>query len=146
VALIGRDLRHIVCKRTTFVKEDMLMTLPDRLPDVIPDRKIAGLTTNLWRLALVIGVGQFSMSVWSWQFGIFIETLIEPWQMGLTFTASSIAGILGVPLSGYVSDFIGRRKTLLIAYIPMAIGLFLTFLILLYPRSTTSPLRHMIMI
>ena len=47
--------------------------------------------------------------------------------MGLTFTASSIAGLIGVPLSGYISDFIGRKKTLLIAYIPMAVGLTLLF-------------------
>jgi MFS family permease len=109
------------------------VTIPNRLSKVIPERKFAGLTANLWRLALVIGVGQFSISVWSWQFGIFIETLIEPWQMGLTFTASSIAGIIGVPLSGYVSDFIGRRKTLLIAYIPMAVGLFLLFAYPVWP-------------
>ncbi len=109
------------------------MTIPDGLPDLVPEKKLAGLTTNLWRLALVIGVGQFSMSVWTWQFGIFIETLIEPWQMGLTFTASSIAGIIGVPFSGYVSDFIGRRKTLLVAYIPMAIGLFLLFSFPVWP-------------
>ncbi|MCK5151671.1 MAG: MFS transporter [Candidatus Thorarchaeota archaeon] len=103
------------------------MTTPDGLMPTIPEKKIAGLTANLWRLALVIGVGQFSMSIWGWQFGIFIETIIEPWQMGLTFTASSIAGLIGVPLSGYVSDFIGRKKTLLIAYIPMAVGLSLLF-------------------
>ncbi|MHA1908244.1 MAG: MFS transporter [Candidatus Thorarchaeota archaeon] len=109
------------------------MTIPDGIPDVIPERKLAGLTANLWRLALVIGVGQFAMSVWSWQFGIYIETIIEPWQMGLTFSASSIAGIIGVPLSGYVSDFIGRRKTLLIAYIPMAVGLFLLFAYPIWP-------------
>jgi MFS family permease len=92
-----------------------------------------GLTTDLWRLALVVGVAQFSMSVWTWQFGIYMETLIEPWQIGLTFTASSIAGLIGVPLSGYVSDFIGRRKTLLSAYIPMAIGLLLLFSFPVWP-------------
>ncbi|MDF1539501.1 MAG: hypothetical protein P1Q69_11430, partial [Candidatus Thorarchaeota archaeon] len=93
----------------------------------LPESKRAGLTNNLWRLALVVGVGQFSVSIWSWQFGIFLETIIEPWQMGLTFTASSIAGLIGVPLSGYVSDFIGRRRTLITAYIPMALGLILLF-------------------
>ncbi|MBN2228905.1 MAG: MFS transporter [Candidatus Thorarchaeota archaeon] len=109
------------------------MVTPDH-PVIKPAaRRIGGLTGNLWRLALVIGVAQFSMSVWTWQFGIYIETLIEPWQMGLTFTASSIAGLVGVPLSGYVSDFIGRRKTLLIAYIPMAIGLFFLFSFPVWP-------------
>ncbi len=109
------------------------MVTPDHPVITPPARRIGGLTGNLWRLALVIGVAQFSMSVWTWQFGIYIETIVEPWQMGLTFTASSIAGLIGVPLSGYVSDFIGRRKTLLSAYIPMMIGLFFLFSFPVWP-------------
>ncbi len=39
-----------------------------------------GLSGNLRRLALVTGIGQFSMSVWVWQFGIFLETSVN--QLG----------------------------------------------------------------
>ncbi len=108
------------------------MTTPDRAVEPFVSRR-GGLTGALWRLALVIGVAQFSMSVWTWQFGILIETIVEPWQMGLTFTAGSLANLLGIPLSGYISDFIGRRKTLMIAYLPMAVGLFSMFSFPVWP-------------
>ena len=36
-------------------------------------RKVMGLNMNLWRLALVTGVAQFSMSLWGWDFSIFLE-------------------------------------------------------------------------
>jgi len=110
-----------------------MVTTPETKIPTFAESKRAGLTNNLWRLALVVGVGQFSVSIWGWQFGIYLETIIEPWQMGLTFTASSVAGLVGVPLSGYVSDYIGRRKTLIIAYIPMAIGLALLFSFPVWP-------------
>ena len=46
-----------------------------------------GLSPNLWRLALVLAIGQLSIGLWKWQYSIFLETLIDPWQMGLTFSA-----------------------------------------------------------
>jgi MFS family permease len=84
---------------------------------------IFGLSRNLWRLALVVGVAQFSWSIWGWQFSIFLETIIEPWQMGLTFSVGIIASILGFPLSGMISDMIGRKKTMALAFLPMMVGL-----------------------
>ncbi|MFW9907776.1 MAG: MFS transporter [Candidatus Thorarchaeota archaeon] len=113
--------------------DDVTPIIDGRPIPLKPAFRFAGLSGDLWRLALVVGVAQFSMSVWTWQFGIYIETLIEPWQMGITFTASSVAGLLGVPISGYISDFIGRKKTLLLAYIPMALGLALLFTFPIWP-------------
>ncbi len=38
-----------------------------------------GLSPNLWRLAAVIAIAQFSTSLWKWEFGIFLEGFLEPW-------------------------------------------------------------------
>ena len=92
-----------------------------------------GLSRNLWRLAIVIGVAQFSMSVWSWQFGIYMETLLEFWQMGLTFSIGTFASIIGFLSSGIISDLIGRKKTLLFAFLPMGLGMFLMVLFPIWP-------------
>ena len=83
-----------------------------------------GLSPNLWRLAFVLGIGQFSIGVWKWQYSIFLETLVEPWQMGLTFSIGTFAALVGSILSGTVTDFIGRKWTTAIAFLPIAIGLF----------------------
>ncbi|MHA1959913.1 MAG: MFS transporter [Candidatus Thorarchaeota archaeon] len=101
------------------------MTDTDQSSDVIGRRpeSIFGLSRNLWRLALVVGVAQFSWSIWGWQFAIFLETIIEPWQMGLTFSIGIIASILGFPLSGMISDMLGRKKTMALAFMPMMVGL-----------------------
>lgn len=129
----SQGLKENVQTQLKDICEAKLMESPDHsVFKPIPYRR-GGLTKDLWRLALVVGVAQFSMSVWTWQFGIYLETLVEPWQMGLTFTAGSIAALIGIPLSGYVSDFIGRRKTLLSAYVPMTAGLFLLFSFPVWP-------------
>ena len=88
-------------------------------------RKILGLNMNLWRLALVTGVAQFSMSIWAWEFSIFlqIDILLEKWQIGLAFSIGTFAMILGYMASGIFSDFIGRKNTMVVSFIPMAIGL-----------------------
>jgi len=88
-------------------------------------RKILGLNMNLWRLALVTGVAQFSMSIWGWEFSIFLEinVLLAKWQIGLALSIGTFAMILGYMASGIISDFIGRKNTMAISFIPMAIGL-----------------------
>ena len=87
--------------------------------------KILGLNMNLWRLALVTGVAQFSMSIWGWEFSIFLEinVLLAKWQIGVALSIGMFAMILGYMASGIMSDFIGRKNTMVISFIPMAIGL-----------------------
>lgn len=96
-------------------------------------RRIAGLPLNLWRLAIVIGIAQFSMSIWTWQFGIFIAEIVEPWQMGLTFSLGTAAAIIGLPASGIVADMIGRRRTFAVALIPMSVGLICQYILPIWP-------------
>ncbi len=88
-------------------------------------RLIFGLSRRLWRLALVMAMAQFSLSLWNWQFGIHLETILAPWQMGLTFTAGTAMGLLGAPASGIVSDLFGRKRTMMLSLVPMALGLYL---------------------
>jgi MFS family permease len=83
-----------------------------------------GLNENLWRIAVVVGIAQFSISLWSWEFGIFLYTISEPWMIGITYSVGTLAMLLGYILSGMIADLIGRRKTLAAAFIPMIIGLF----------------------
>jgi len=90
------------------------------------ERKILGLNMNLWRLALVTGLAQFSMSLWGWEFSLFLELDVEvlKWQIGAAFSIGTFAMILGYMASGVIADFIGRKNTMAISFIPMAIGLF----------------------
>ena len=96
-------------------------------------RSILGLSDNLWRLALVVGVAQFSWSIWGWLFGIFLETVIDPWQMALTFSAGTLAMIVGLPVSGYIADMVGRKRTMVFSFIPLSIGLLMLALIPIWP-------------
>ncbi|MCK4484589.1 MAG: hypothetical protein KAU89_07170, partial [Candidatus Thorarchaeota archaeon] len=96
-------------------------------------RSILGLSDNLWRLALVVGVAQFSWSIWGWLFGIFLETIVEPWQMALTFSAGTIAMIIGLPISGYIADMVGRKRTMVFSFIPLSIGILMLALIPIWP-------------
>jgi MFS family permease len=98
-----------------------------------------GLNRSLWRLAIVTGIAQFSISLWSWEFGIFIETFLEPWQMGLLFSISTIASLLGYFLSGAIADLIGRKRTMVFAFIPIAIGL---LALASYPVWPVIPLEY----
>ncbi len=83
-----------------------------------------GLSGNLRRLALVTGIAQFSMSVWVWQFGIFLEASINHlWQIGLTFSIGTFAMIVGYAISGTIADYIGRKNAMIFAFIPMFAGL-----------------------
>ncbi|MGD9397332.1 MAG: hypothetical protein PVJ05_12945 [Candidatus Thorarchaeota archaeon] len=84
-----------------------------------------GLSGNLQRLALVTGIAQFSMSVWAWQFGIFLQANVNHlWQIGITFSIGTFAMILGYAISGTLADYIGRKNVMLVAFIPMFSGLF----------------------
>ncbi len=88
-------------------------------------RKILGLNMNLWRLALVTGIAQFAMSLWLWEFSIFLEFEVEllRWQIGSVLSIGTLAMILGFMVSGIIADFIGRKNTMVISFIPLAIGL-----------------------
>jgi MFS family permease len=85
---------------------------------------LLGLSRSLWRLAIVVGIAQFSVSIWNWEFSIFLETFLEPWQMGLTFSTSTLASLIGYFLSGTIADRIGRRKTMMLAFLPAILGVF----------------------
>jgi MFS family permease len=98
-----------------------------------------GLSSSLWRLAIVVGIAQFTISIWNWEFSIFLETFLEPWQMGLTFSTSTIASLLGYFLSGTIADRIGRKKTLMFAFLPAALGL---FFLVNYPMWPFIPLEY----
>ncbi|MHA1949047.1 MAG: hypothetical protein ACW99G_09630 [Candidatus Thorarchaeota archaeon] len=83
-----------------------------------------GLSPNLWRLAAVIAIAQFSTSLWRWEFGIFLEGFLAPWQIGLVFSIATFTGLIGSVSSGYIADFIGRKWTISIGFLPIVIGLF----------------------
>jgi MFS family permease len=83
-----------------------------------------GLSPNLWRLAAVIAIAQFATSLWKWEFSIFLEGFLEPWQIGLVFSIATLTGLIGSIGSGYIADFIGRKWTISIGFLPIVIGLF----------------------
>ncbi len=83
-----------------------------------------GLSPNLWRLAAVIAIAQFATSLWKWEFGIFLEGFLEPWQIGLVFSIATLTGLIGSVGSGYIADFIGRKWTISVGFLPIVIGLF----------------------
>lgn len=99
----------------------------DSIPVAVTARsyKILGLNMNLWRLALVTGIAQFAMSVWAWEFSIFLEFDIGllRWQIGAALSIGTLAMIMGYMASGIIADFIGRKNTMVISFIPMIIGL-----------------------
>jgi len=84
-----------------------------------------GLSPNLWRLAAVIAIAQFSTSLWKWEFGIFLQEslLFEPWQLGVVFSVATLTGLLSSGFAGYIADFIGRRWTIALGFIPVTVGL-----------------------
>ncbi len=97
------------------------------------DRSFLGLNDVLWRLAVVTGISQLSVSIWIWQFAISLDTYLVPWQIGLTFAAGSLASLLGYPISGYVADWVGRKKTLGLSFFPQIAGMVLLFLLPVWP-------------
>jgi len=93
----------------------------------VPRREILGLSGDLWRLAIVVGIAQFSMSIWGWRFGIFMQenlvTLDGTLQMGFTYAAGTLAALIGFNSSGLISDLIGRKRTMQLGFLPMILGL-----------------------
>ena len=104
-----------------------------------PSRRWLGLSGNLWRLAGVTGVAQFCMSLWAWQFGIFLAGVVEKWQIGLTFSIGTFAMIVGYAVSGTVSDLIGRKHAMTFAFVPMFVGL---LALRLFPIWPLIPLEY----
>lgn len=82
-----------------------------------------GLSSNLWRLAAVLAIAQFSTALWKWEFSIFLEEFLQPWQMGVIFSTATFAGLIASIFSGYLADFIGRKRTIALGFIPISIGL-----------------------
>lgn len=83
-----------------------------------------GLSGNLRRLALITGIGQFSMSVWIWQFSIFLEANVNHfWQIGLTLSIGTFAMIVGFAISGPIADYVGRKNAMAFGFIPIFAGL-----------------------
>ena len=85
---------------------------------------LLGLSSNLWRLAAVLAIAQFSTALWKWEFSVFLEGFLDPWQMGVVFSTATFTGLVASIFSGYIADFIGRRLTIALGFIPVAIGLF----------------------
>ncbi|TFG99584.1 MFS transporter [Candidatus Thorarchaeota archaeon] len=108
--------------------------------DVIKTRRreILGLNGKLWRLALVAGIAQLSVSIWTWQFAIFLDAYLTPLDIGLIFTIGTVASLLGYPVSGIIADIMGRKKTMMLAFIPLCLGLFMLFLLPTWPFVITS--------
>jgi MFS family permease len=82
-------------------------------------RQFLGLSGNLWRLALVTGVAQFSFSLWGWEFSIFLYTVVELWQIGLIYSTGTLAMLIGYLMSGAIADLVGRKKAMVFSFIPM---------------------------
>jgi MFS family permease len=70
-----------------------------------------------------MGVVQFSVSLWKWEFSIFLRTMVDPWQMGLIFSFGTLASLVAAFVSGTVADLIGRKRSMAFGLIPVAVGL-----------------------
>ena len=101
--------------------------------DISAQQQFLGLSGNLWRLALVMALSQLSISLWNWQFSIFLEGYLEPWQMGLIFSTATFLGVLAGYFTGFVGDLLGRRWSVAIGFIPVALGLALLSFIPVWP-------------
>ncbi|MFW9919496.1 MAG: MFS transporter [Candidatus Thorarchaeota archaeon] len=102
-------------------------------------RSFLGLNSILWRIAIITGISQFSVSVWAWEFALFLEPILDPFRIGLTFSAGTFAALLGYPIAGAISDLFGRKNTLIASYIPQFIGLIILFT---YPIWPLVPLAY----
>jgi len=57
----------------------------------------------------------------------------------LTFSAGTVALIAGFPISGFIADMVGRKRTMIFSFIPLSIGL---FMLALYPIWPFLPLAY----
>lgn len=101
-------------------------------------RSFLGLNSVLWRIAIISGIAQFSVSVWAWEFALFLEPILDPFRIGLTFSAGTLAALLGYPIAGFISDAFGRKKTLIISYIPQFLGIIFLFTYPIWPLVPIS--------
>jgi MFS family permease len=92
-----------------------------------------GLSNNLWRLAAVMGIAQLSMSLWKWDFSIFLAQFLQPWQIGVVFSVATFAGLIASVFAGYIADFIGRRWTIALGFLPVTFGLVTMSIIPIWP-------------
>ncbi|MFW9908818.1 MAG: MFS transporter [Candidatus Thorarchaeota archaeon] len=92
-----------------------------------------GLGSILWRIAFVTGIAQLSVSIWIWQFAISLEPILNPLQIGLTFTIGALASLVGYPIAGAMADVLGRKRTLLASFIPQIVGLTALYLLPTWP-------------
>jgi MFS family permease len=117
------------------------VVLPSGNTSVVRDirrHEVLGLNEKLWRLALVAGIAQLSISIWTWQFTIFLDTFLTPLDIGLTFTFGTIASLIGYPISGTMGDMIGRKRTMAFAFFPLCVGLFFLYLFPIWPFVIAS--------
>ncbi|MFW9963271.1 MAG: hypothetical protein ACFFCX_06900 [Candidatus Sifarchaeia archaeon] len=96
-------------------------------------RTFLGLNNSLWRVALVAGIAQLSVSIWTWQFAISLDSFLFPWQIGIIFAFGTLAGLAGYTIAGALADTIGRKMALLISFIPQLIGLLLLYSMPVWP-------------
>ncbi len=96
-----------------------------RLPTAIPrlGRRFLGLNSVLWRLASVVAAAQFGWSIWYWQFTVFLAKNVAEWQIGVVLASGTVATLMGYPISGALSDLMGRKKTMLLSFLPISAGL-----------------------
>ncbi|MFW9804999.1 MAG: MFS transporter [Candidatus Thorarchaeota archaeon] len=110
----------------------------DKGRDNDKSREILGLGADLWRVAILLGLAQFSVGIWNWQFSVHLDAFLEPWQIGLTYSSRPVAMLLGGYLSGMMADFFGRRKTMAFSLVPISFGLLtLSF----FPVWPTIPIQ-----
>jgi MFS family permease len=115
-----------------------IIGLDEKGPGDAASREILGLGTDLWRVAILLGLAQFSVGLWNWQFSVHLDTFLEPWQIGLTYSSRPVAMLLGGYLSGMMADFFGRRKTMAFSLVPISFGLLtLSF----FPVWPTIPIQ-----
>lgn len=103
------------------------------IPPLPAQRKVFGLNTDLWRVAITVGIAQFSISLWYWEFSIFLESIIAPWQMGVVLGSGTLITLIGYQTAGILSDMIGRKKTFVASFIPVGLGLILISLFPAWP-------------